>query len=95
MTLKDIDTLLVIITEARLEKPLARTIMDLGATGYTICEVHGRGDRGIRNSELFEVSNIKIEVACKREVALAIKEYVSKTYGQNYATSLYMHGIEV
>ena len=95
MTLKDIDTLLVIITEASIEKPLARSIMDLGATGYTVSEVHGRGDRGVRNNELFEISNIKIEVACKREIAIRIKEYVSKTYGQNYATSLYMHAIEV
>ena len=59
MTLKTIDTMLIIITEASIENPLTNEIMNLGATGYTVSEVHGRGDRGVRNNELFEISNIK------------------------------------
>lgn len=93
MTLKTIDTMLIIITEASIEKPLTTEIMNLGATGYTASEVHGRGDRGVRNNELFEISNIKIEVACSRELADKIKSYVQNTYGDNYATSLYTHKI--
>jgi len=42
--------LLTVITESNLERNLVREIEALGVAGYTISDVRGRGDNGLRAS---------------------------------------------
>ncbi len=95
MTDKSINTLLVITTEAVIEDLIVKDVLHLGASGYTIVEAHGKGDRGARSCEMFSTSNIRMEIAGSYELVKTIKEHIAKNYANNYATFMFMHSIEV
>ncbi len=54
--------LLVVITEAALEKLLVRDVRTLGAHGYTVCDVRGGGEHGDREAEWEGNRSIPLEV---------------------------------
>ncbi|PHS40393.1 MAG: transcriptional regulator [Sulfurovum sp.] len=85
----------VITTEEIIEQELIEDLNRLGVKGYTIWEVHGKGDRGIRSSDMFAVGNIRVEIACSDEMAKDIKALVNKKYAKNFAMLLYGYTIEV
>lgn len=82
--------LLVVITEAALEKLLARDLRRLGAHGYTVCDVRGGGERGERAADWEADRSIRIEVVGDDAVVAAIAEHVLATYCPNYAVAMYV-----
>jgi len=65
-------TLLTIVTEAALEVTLGEDVERLGAHGYTVSDVRGKGSRGYRGTGWEESRNIRMEIVCDRATAEAI-----------------------
>ncbi len=87
--------LLTIVTEGALEHNLVREIERLGAHGYTIADVRGKGGRGIRNAGWNLSANIRIEVVCTADTAHAIAAALRENYYDNYAMILFIGDVEV
>ena len=87
--------LLTIITEAALEDSLGREIEALGAHGYTIADVRGKGGRGMRDAGWNLTANIRIEVVCSANTAHAIAAALKENYYDNYAMVLFIGDVEV
>jgi len=66
--------LLTVITESNLERNLVREIEALGVAGYTISDVRGRGDNGLRASHWGHSSNIRTEIVCDTPLAERVLE---------------------
>lgn len=64
--------LLTIVCEAALEETLLSEIEALGARGYTVTDARGKGSRGRRDATWGPLANIRVEVLCTAETALAI-----------------------
>lgn len=86
--------LVTIVTERILEDRLLRTLEKLGAKGYTLAQVTGKGSRGVRASE-WEGPDTRIESLVSPEVADAIVEHLAETYFEHYAVIVYVHDVEV
>jgi len=87
--------LVVIITEGALESTLSRELIALGAHGYTISEVRGRGSRGAREAAWEADRNIRFEVICDEPVAESIMRAMQEKYYDDYAMTLYVADIGV
>jgi len=87
--------LVVIITEGALENALSRELIALGAHGYTICDVRGRGSRGAREAAWEADRNIRFEVICDETVAEAIASAMREKYYDDYAMTLFVADIGV
>jgi nitrogen regulatory protein PII len=87
--------LVVIITEAALEKTLAREVLALGAHGYTISDVRGAGSRGPREAAWEADRNIRFEIICDESVAEQIAQTLREKYYANFAMMLYVADIGV
>ena len=81
--------IVTIICESILESPVCNEILELGATGYTVTNARGSGDRGKRGARWHTSSNVRIEVICNAEVAERIKSHMQDKYYENYAVVLY------
>jgi nitrogen regulatory protein PII len=87
--------LVVIITESALEKALVRDVLHLGAHGYTISDVRGRGSRGVREADWEADRNIRLEIICDPAVADKIAQYVREQYYADFAMTLFVADIGV
>lgn len=87
--------LLTIITEADLEEHLIRDINRLGARGYTITSVQGKGEKGVRNDLWSASSNIKIEVICVSDICEKLVEFLKLNYLKNYAMIVFISKVDV
>lgn len=90
----------VIITENVIKDELLKLIMSLGAKGYTIANVSGRGARGLRddNADTLvgeHLRNIKVEVITREDIAKKITVSVLEKFFKNYAGIAYMDDVEV
>ena len=81
--------LLVIISEAALEKQLVRDARSFGAHGYTISDVRGGGERGDREARWEADRSIEMKVICDEAVAAKLAQHVLQTYAPNYALTLF------
>ncbi len=86
--------LVTIIAERLLEDRLLRTLMELGAKGYTLTETTGKGSRGVRASE-WEGPDMKIEALVSEEVAQKIVDHVADTFFEHYAVIVYVQDAAV
>ncbi len=82
--------LLTIITEAALESTLVRDIEQLGAHGYTITDARGKGRQGVRSAGWEASSNIRLEILCTEETAMAIAAHCRQHYYEYYAMTLFI-----
>jgi hypothetical protein len=87
--------LVVIITEAALEKTLEREILALGAHGYTICDARGSGTHGPREAKWESDHNIRVEVICDQDTADKLTRVMSEKYGPDYAMTVYVMQVDV
>ena len=87
--------LLTIITEASLERELARELERLGAHGHTIADVRGKGARGERNAGLDLTANIRLEVVCSAQTADAIATALRERYYDHYAMIIFIADVDV
>ena len=88
-------TLLTVITESVIEEILLRDLDKLGVRGYTVSDAHGRGDRGVRDATWGEVSNIRLEVICSRDLAETILNHMQSHYFANYAMVAFLNDVEI
>lgn len=86
--------LVTIVTERILEDRLLRTITNLGAKGYTLSQVTGKGSRGVRASE-WAGPDTRIETLVSPAVAQAIVDHVAREYFEHYAVIVYVQDAEV
>ena len=87
--------LLTIVTEAALEDTLVRDIEALGARGYTITDARGKGGRGKRDAAWAPHANIRLEVLCGADTALAICAALRERYSDNYSMVIYVADVDV
>lgn len=87
--------LLTIVCEAALEETLLREIEALGARGYTVTDARGKGGRGRRDATWGPLANIRVEVLCTAETALAISAALRERYYDNYSMILFVADVEV
>lgn len=87
--------LVVIICEEALAPLLEPALLSLGAKGYTISEVRGRGNRGERDARWSLSGNIRVEVICNADGAGRIMNGVEAKFGANYGVVIYSLDVEV
>ncbi len=87
--------LVTIITEALIENELVHELDQFGASGYTITDARGRGQRGVRNAGWEHGANIRIEVVCDEPLSLKIAEHLRERYYDNYAMILFVGDVWV
>lgn len=88
-------TLLVIVAEAALEKPLIREARALGVQGWTVAEVHGRFFEGEREGAWEADRTIELKLLCDRPIAEALARQVLARYAPNYSVAMYFTPAEV
>ena len=89
------EKLLTVITESDIEDRLIKNFNILGAKGYTISSVRGKGEKGLRNDIWSSNSNIKIEIVCDDKVCEKIVEFLQLNYLKNYAMILFIVDVNV
>jgi hypothetical protein len=87
--------LLVIISEAALEKQLIRDARQFGAHGYTIYDVRGGGEGGERAAEWDADRLVEMKVICDEPVAARLAQHVLTRYAPNYAVTLFTADVGV
>ena len=97
--------LLVIFAEAVLEKRLVADAKRFGAHGYTIWDVRGGSDHGLRNdpartSYAREGSwdndrTIEMKTICSPDVADALAAHLLAEYAQDFSLTLYFADVAV
>ncbi len=88
--------LVTVICEAALERQIARDLTrELGATGYSLSEVRGRGARGEQDARWSPSSNIRIEVLCEPATAGRIIDTLFERYSRNYGMIAWQVDVEV
>ena len=88
-------TLLTVICEAALEQKLVKDLEQLGAPGWTLSDVRGRGSHGLRRAEWDTSGNIRAEILCERELAERIASHLQARYYSNFAMICYLSQVEV
>ena len=86
--------LVTIVMEAVLEDRIVKDVRRLGATGYTLVEVHGEGSRGIDATD-FEGRNLRLETLVSPSTATRILEHLATEYFPLYAVVAYATDAEV
>ena len=87
--------LVTVVTEAALEATLVSEIERLGARGYTITDARGKGSGGKRDATWAPHANIRVEVLCGADTALAICEALRERYSDNYSMVMYVADVDV
>lgn len=93
--LKHQKKLLVIITEAILEKSLIADAKRLGAQGYTLYDVRGGSQYATHEGNWDADRMIEMKIICDELVADAMASHVMAQYASNYGVSLFFSDIEV
>jgi nitrogen regulatory protein PII len=86
--------LVTVVAERVLRDRLVEAVRALGATGYTLTDVHGEGTRGVRPNAL-DGPSVKLEVIVPEDVAEAIVAHVAATYFEHYSLIVYMQEAQV
>jgi nitrogen regulatory protein P-II 2 len=87
--------LLVIITEAALEKSLIRDARQFGAQGYTIGEVRGGGERGEREASWEADRSIEMKIVCEAAVAQSLAQHVLSNYAPHFQVAMFTADVGV
>ncbi|MCF7799572.1 hypothetical protein K9L05_03620 [Candidatus Babeliales bacterium] len=90
-----IEKLLTIITESDIEEHIIKDVEVLGAKGYTITSVLGKGERGKRNAIWSNNSNIKIEIISDSEICNNIVQHLQNNYIKNYAMIFFIAEVNI
>ena len=88
-------TLLVVVTEAALERRLVADALKRGAHGWTVSEVRGGGGSGARDGDWEADRTVELKIVCDDPVAESIAEHVMQVYAPHYRVALYFAAVEV
>jgi nitrogen regulatory protein P-II 2 len=86
--------LVTIVAEAVLEDRLVRDLSAVGARGYTVTTVRGRGSRGVRASD-WEGGNVRVEVLVTDAVSDRVLDLLAERYFPSYAVVAWVERVEV
>lgn len=86
--------LLTLIFDEALARQIENEILELGAKGYTITTVQGRGHSGERADSWTGV-NAKLEIIAREQVVIKILSHVKMKYFERYPLIAYFHDIHV
>lgn len=87
--------MLVIITEALLEKRLVADSLRLGAQGYTVHDVRGGSRLGTREALWEADRSIEVKVICTADVADDIARHVMTQYAPHHSLTVFFSDVEV
>jgi nitrogen regulatory protein P-II 2 len=87
--------LVVIVTEAVLERTLVADARRLGAHGYTVHDVRGGGVHGDHDGEWDVDRSIQLQLICTDQVADRIAEHVLGQYAAHYRVAMWLAPVEV
>jgi nitrogen regulatory protein PII len=87
--------LVTIICEALVREPLTQLLDEVGARGYTLFSVEGRGARGLRTGDIQEFGNIQVEVVVTPKVAEVLLERLQEEFFQQVAMIAYESEVRV
>jgi hypothetical protein len=95
MTTKHRKTLLVIVAEGALEKPLVRDARQRGVQSWTVSEVHGGAREGVRDGYWEADRTVELKLVCDPDVADGLAAHVMSAYAPHYSVSLYFSEVQV
>ena len=95
MTDTHLKTLLVIVAEGALEKPLVRDARQRGVRSWTVSEVHGGAREGVRDGYWEADRTVELKLVCDPDVAQALADHVMTAYAPHYSVSLYFSDVRV
>ena len=95
MTTKHRKTLLVIVTEAALEKRLVALARALGAQRWTVTDVRAAGLEAVREGSWEADRTIELRLICDEAVADAIARRVMDEYATNFGVALHFSEVWV
>lgn len=86
-----------VVGETVIMEDIAEKAMKLGATGYTMTEVSGRGSRSARNVAVVTggPKTMKVEFVVPMIVAEKILSHVSHNYFEHYACIAWLSDVQV
>jgi nitrogen regulatory protein P-II 2 len=87
--------LVVVITEAVLERPLIELARNSGALGYTVHDVRGAGQHDKREGSWEADRSIEMKIICAADVADRIAEAVVARFGNHYGLTLFVADVAV
>ena len=87
--------LLVVITEAVIERRLVQDAMRLGAHGYTVHDVRGGSAHATREGTWEADRTVEIKIVCDAAVADAVADHVIASYAPHYGITLYFTDVQV
>jgi nitrogen regulatory protein PII len=87
--------LVTVICEALAREPLTRLLEDVGAHGYTLFPVEGKGAKGGRPGDIVEFANIQLEVIVPTAVAEKLLERLEHEFFPRYAIVTYLGDVQV
>jgi nitrogen regulatory protein PII len=70
--------LITVIAPVEFQDRLGRELLHLGASGYSVSMVDGRGKSGVRTRGLFEISNMRMETLVPTAKADAILTHLAR-----------------
>lgn len=86
--------LVTIIADESLEHVIEEEIIALGAKGYTVSQVEGKGKTGSRNNA-WSGKNVKIETIVAEEACEQILKHIAQHFFKNYALIVYTQDVQV
>jgi nitrogen regulatory protein PII len=87
--------LVTVICEALAREPLERLLEEVGAHGYTLFTVEGRGTQGRRTGEIDAFANIQVEVIAPGAVAAELLARLEQDFFPRYAMVAYESDVRV
>lgn len=87
-------SLLTVIVEEALASAIEKEIVELGAKGYTLSNVTGKGLSGLRDNP-WEGENVKIETIVSDDTCRIILRHLQQKYFDRYAIIAFYHPVNV
>lgn len=87
-------SLVTIIAEGVLRDRIVEELSALGARGYTMVEVHGRGARGV-SEQFWYGAQVRIETLVSAVTADAILTHLQERYFADYSVVAYASDVRV
>lgn len=85
--------LVTIIADESLKKILEEEIIEIGAKGYTVALVEGKGKSGARDSA-WSGENVKIETIVSGDICARILAHLTANYFERYPVIAYSYDVQ-
>jgi nitrogen regulatory protein PII len=87
--------LVTIVCEALAQEPLTRMLQEIGAHGYTLFKVEGKGSKGARFADIEEFANIQVEVIVPAAVAERLLKRIESDFFPRYGIIAFESDVRV